>query len=147
MKMKSGFTLVEIMIAVAIVMTLATLAISSVLRARHSANEIAAIASCRTVTGACQSFYANAFPHTYPSSLSDLVSPNSDPPYIDSVLATGTKQGYSFTYALVDTESFTLNAAPTSIGKTGTRRFFADETNIIRANSTGAAGPTDPVVE
>ncbi len=147
MKRRHGFTLVEIMIVVAIVMTLATLAISSVLRTRHSANEMAAVASCRTVVTAAQNFYANSYPHTYPGSLSELIEPTSNPPYIDSVLASGTKQGYVFTYALVDSESFTLNAAPAVSGKTGTRCFFADETSVIRANNNGPAGASDPVIQ
>ena len=147
MKARAGFTLVEIMIVVAIVMTLATLAISGVLRARQNANEMAAVASCRTIATAAQSFYANSYPHTYPGTLSGLVLPNSDPPYIDSVLASGTKQGYTFTYVFGDAESFTLNADPVVAGKTGTRRFFCDETSVIRANSTGQAGADDPVVQ
>lgn len=147
MKTRTGFTLVEVMIVVAIVMTLATLALSSVLRARHNANEMAAVASCRTIVTATQNYYASNYPHVYPNSLSDLVPPISDPGYIDSVLASGAKQGYTFSYNLVDSESFTLNANPVSSGKTGTRCFFADETSVIKANSTGQAGPGDPAVQ
>ncbi len=147
MNSKRGFTLVEIMIVVAIVMTLATLVVSNVLRARHNANELAAVAAFKTVVTACQNFYANTLPHVYPSGLSDLIAPVSNPPYIDSVLASGTKQGYRFTYALIDTESFTLNADPTVPGKTGTRHFFADESGIIKANSSGQASAADPAVE
>jgi prepilin-type N-terminal cleavage/methylation domain-containing protein len=147
MKRNRGFTLVEIMIVVAIVMTLATLSISSVLRARHNANEMAAVASCRTIATAAQNYYANSYPHTYPSVLSDLVAPNSNPPYIDNVLASGTKQGYNFTYTLVNSESFTLYADPVTPGKTGTRHFFSDETSIIRADASGQASASDPVVE
>ena len=76
-----------------------------------------------------------------------MVLPVSDPPYIDSVLATGTKQGYNFTYELVDSESFTVNAAPVSSGKTGSRYFFSDESGTIRANATGPAGPDDAIVQ
>lgn len=147
MKTKRGFTLVEIMIVVAVVMTLATLAISSVLRARHNANEVAAVVSCRAIVTAMQNFYSNSYPHAYPGSLSDLVPPISNPPYLDSVLASGTKQGYRFTYAFVNNENFALNADPTVSGRTGTRHFYADETSTIKANENGQAGPNDPVVE
>jgi len=147
MKRRTGFTLIEIMIVLAIVMILATLVISSVLRARHNANEIAAVASCKTIAIACQNYYANILPHTYPSGLSDLIAPQSDPPYIDTVLAAGAKQGYNFTYSLVSNESFTLNADPAVSGKTGTRHFFVDETGIIRANSKSQASIGDPAVE
>jgi prepilin-type N-terminal cleavage/methylation domain-containing protein len=147
MKKRRGFTLVEIMIVVAIVMTLATLAISSMLRARHNTNELAAVASCRAIVTASQNFYANSYPHTYPDSLSDLVAPISVPPYLDTVLASGTKQGYAFTYILIDAESFTLNADPVAGGRTGTRHFYVDETSTIKASSDGSAGPNDPAVE
>ncbi len=147
MKSKRGFTLVEIMIVVAIVMTLATLVVSSVLRARHNANEMASVAACKTIVTACQTFYANTLPHTYPLDLSDLIAPASNPPYIDSVLANGTKQGYSFTYTFIDTESFTLNSDPIVSGKTGTRHFFVNESGIIKANRDGEASSADPAVE
>lgn len=147
MESKRGFTLVEIMVVVAIVMTLATLVISSVLRARHNANEMAAVAASKTVLTACQNFYANTLPHAYPAGLSDLIAPVSNPPYIDSVLASGLKQGYRFTYEFVDAESFRLNADPSVQGKTGTRHFFVDESGIIKANSSNQAGPSDPAVE
>jgi len=147
MKMNKGFTLVEIMVVLAVVMTLATLAISSVLRARQNSNEVAAIVACKTIVTASQSYYANTLPHTYPRDLTALIAPASNPPYIDNVLASGAKQGYNFTYAFIDSESFTLNADPGISGKTGTRRFFVDESGVIRANNNTQAGPADPVVE
>jgi type II secretory pathway pseudopilin PulG len=147
MKSKIGFTLIEIMIVLAIVMTLAALVISSVLRARHNANEIASVAACKTIVAACQAYYANTLPHTYPTGLSDLISPVSNPPYIDSILASGTKQGYNFTYAFINAESFTLNSDPSVPGKTGARHFFVDESGIIRANADRQANTSDPVVE
>lgn len=142
-----GFTLVEIMIVVAIIAALAVLAVPSMLRSRMNANETTAIAGSRAVVTGSQNFYAAANPHTYPSTLSALTSPASDPPYIDSVLASGTRQGYTYTYVLVDSEHFTLNTNPVSPGRTGGRYFFADETGVIRANATRPASATDPPVE
>lgn len=146
MRRESGFTLIEIMIVVAIITAMAALAISSMLRARHNANEAAAIAATRTILNGIQNYYVNSLPHAYPNSLADLATPTSNPPYIDSVLASGTKQGYTFTYNLINSETFTLNAEPVYLGKTGTRRFYADETGVIRANQTGQAGPNDPPI-
>jgi len=141
-----GFTLIEIMIVVAIIATLATLAVSSMLRSRLNANEVTAIAGCRAISTGSQNYYVNVLPHTYPSALTDLTSPASDPAYIDTVLASGTRQGYGYTYQRVDAEHFTINAAPTSLGRTGNRYFFVDETGVIRANATQAAKATDPPV-
>ena len=144
---QKAFTLIEIMVVVAIVATLAALAVSSMLRSRMNANELGAIAGCRTIATGSQNFYNNNNPHTYPSALSDLTSPASTPAYIDSVLASGTRQGYTYTYVLVDAEHFLLNADPVSPGTTGTRHFFVDQTGVLRANAAVAATETDPPVE
>ncbi len=141
----AGFTLVEIMIVVAIIATLATIAILSMLRARLNANEVTAIAGCRTIATGAQDYYVNAMPHSYPSSLGELSA--STPPYVDSVLANGTRQGYLYTYSLEDAESFDLNADPVTPGKTGERYFFVDETGVVKANKQQQATTNDPPVE
>ena len=86
-----GFTLVEIMIVVAIIALLAAIAIPNLLRARLSAQETAAIAALRVILAAEQQYRASN--PTY----SDLPTLGLDnPPYVDTRLATGTKQGYVF---------------------------------------------------
>ncbi len=143
-----GFTLVEIMIVIAIISTLAAIGIPIFLTSRINANEASAIVSCKTIQTACQSYYTNSNPHSYPASLDELAAPKSDPPYLDSVLAVkGEKQGYRFIYSFSDTENFDLNADPTSPGKTGNRCFFTDETGIIRAKAGESAGATDTPIE
>jgi type IV pilus assembly protein PilA len=138
---KRGFTLVEIMIVVAIIALLAAIAIPNLLRARHNANEAAAIASLRTISVACESFRAAQTPPTYPANLAALSA--AVPPYIDAALAGATaaateRQGYFFTYALVDRNQYTCTASPAVAGTTGTRIFFVDESGVIRLNN--AAG-------
>ncbi|OGX28129.1 MAG: hypothetical protein A2879_04815 [Omnitrophica WOR_2 bacterium RIFCSPHIGHO2_01_FULL_49_10] len=133
---RKGFTLVEIMIVVAIIALLAAIAIPNLLRARHNANEAAAIASVRTISTACESFRAAQSPVTYPANLAALSGAN--PPYIDATLGTGTKQGYTFVYALVGANQYTVTASPVTPNVTGTRVFFVDEAGVIRLNN--AAG-------
>lgn len=141
-----GFTLVEIMIVIAIISTLAALAVPVFIASRVNANEASAIVSCRTIQTACQNFYTNSNPHTYPASLDDLAT--ADPPYLDSVIGVRKeKQGYGFDYSLNDPESFTLYAEPTTPGRTGNRYFFMDETGIIRAKKGGRAGESDAPIE
>lgn len=142
----SGFTLIEIMVVVAVILIVLTLALPGMLRSRMNTNEIAAIGHCRLLASSCQSFYTNVSPHSYPSNLKNLVSPTSVPPYIDTTLASGEKQGYKFEYSLVSEESFTVLASPTNPGRTGVRYFYVDETGVIRGRTGGPAGPTDPPV-
>ncbi len=141
---KSGFTLVEIMVAVAIIMVLLTIAVPGFLRLRVIANENTALANCRAISSACQLYHVNK--ETYPGSLSSMIEPESNPPYIDTILATGRKQGYEFIYNLTDADHFILNANPLSAGLLKGRYFYMDETGIIRAKADGPAGPNDKIV-
>lgn len=133
---RKGFTLVEIMIVVAIIALLAAIAIPNLLRARHNANEAAAIASLRTISTACESFRAAQTPTTYPGSLAVLGAPPSGPPYIDTTLASGTKQGYGYAY-VPGVNTYSCTATPTVSGTTGTRVFFVDESGVLRLNNAG----------
>lgn len=126
---RGGFTLVEIMIVVAIIALLAAIAIPNLLRARHNANETAAIGSLRTISTACESFRAAQTPTTYPASLAALAG--AAPPYIDATLGGGTKQGYTYAYALVNANQYTCTATPQVAGTTGTRVFVVNESGVI----------------
>ncbi len=136
MKRKRGFTLVEIMIVVAIIALLAAIAIPNLLRARLQANESAAQAAIKTLATA-EITYRTANP-SY-GSLSDLGS--ATPPYIDAVLAAGTKNGYLFT-ATGAAESFFATAAPASANVTGVRLFCVTEDGVVRVAAGGSTVPT-----
>jgi type IV pilus assembly protein PilA len=136
MMRRKGFTLVEIMIVVAIIALLAAIAIPNLLRARLNANEAAAISSLRTISTACESFRAAQSPVTYPANLAALSGAN--PPYIDNTLGTGTKQGYTFAYAPVGANQYNCTGTPVTPNVTGTRIFFVDASGVIRLNN--AAG-------
>ena len=144
--MKKGFTLIEIMVAVAIIGLLAAFSVSMMLRNRMTANETLAISACKTLVSACQSYYASTLPHVYPPNLAALGAGGVGPSYIDNQLASGTKSGYTYTYALVNPVSFTVNANPTFPGRTGNRHFYTDETGRITAREGGPAGPGDTEV-
>ena len=132
-----GFTLVEIMIVVAIIALLAAIAIPNLLRARHNANETSAIGACRTLSTALESYRAAQTPPSYPTALTALSSSN--PPYIDTVLATGTKQGYSFAFSQLTANTYTVTASPQTLNVTGTRVFFVDQTGVIRLTSSSGS--------
>jgi type II secretory pathway pseudopilin PulG len=141
--MKS-FTLVEILVVVAIITIIILLAVPNILRSRIDSNEFAALANLRSLFNALQMYYANN-QSGYPQELSALVSSDSGPSYISQKLAEGSKSGYLFEYTYVDKNTFYINANPES-SKTGRRYFYIDETGIIKEDSEGQADENDPPV-
>ena len=144
---RKGFTLVEIMIVVAIIALIAAIAIPNLLRARHNANEGAAVGNMHTVLASIESFRAVQAPPSYPADWTTLAT--AIPAYLDPVLQTGSKQGYLFAYTPTDSDGdgtfdvFTVTADPITVGVTGTRGFFGDESGVIRASASGTATVAD----
>ena len=142
---KRGFTLVEIMIVVAIIALLAAIAIPNLLRARLNANESATIAALKTVVAAATSF-ASVNGGNYP--LTFVAMSTAVPPYLDpSFTGAPTKSGYVLTYtpsAAVGgiIPGFMTIAVPVSRRTTGSRDFYVDEAGVICGSPADTAGAT-----
>ena len=151
-----GFTLVEIMIVVAIIALLAAIAIPNVLRGRTTANESAAIGNLRALVSSLEMARSvnSAYPLNatwqatmYGANCTAGTAPDPDfgPPSFCTTLtgagAANTIQGYIYTYAGDATgNTYTLLAVPATIGTTGTRSFFVDQTGLVRHCASPPAG-------
>lgn len=153
----NGFSLIELLIVVAIILIIAAIAIPNLLRARMQANEASAVASIHAVNTASIS-YSTLFPTVgfAPSLLAlgdgglvPCAGTSTAACYLDPNLEAGTKSGYTFTYvgdsADVPSLTYTLNADPLNRGVSGQRSFYSSNVNVTRFDSavpaTSASSP------
>jgi type IV pilus assembly protein PilA len=156
-----GFSLIELLIVVAIILVIAAIAIPNLLRSRMAAAEASAVASIKSINTS-EAVYQVTYGPGYAVSLSALsdggsaancVPPTAPTPasacLIDSVLGTGTKNNYVFTYAPIaaggSVGQYTINGDPAP-GITGQRHFFSDQTLVIRYNAVAPASVNDPPI-
>lgn len=145
-KRQHGFSLIELLIVVAIILIIAAIAIPNLLRSRIAANEASAVGSLRTVNTA-EIVYNTTYPSVgFACSLSSLAPPSgstsptsSAAGLIDSTLATGTKSGYSFTMGNCNgtpKSSYQVTATPVSPGVTGQRYFCSDTSAVLQYSAS-----------
>jgi type IV pilus assembly protein PilA len=155
-KQTKGFSLIELLIVVAIILIIAAIAIPSLLRAKIAANESAAASAIRTLNSA-ENSYMSAYPTTgFATSLATLGPPNSsscptpnstNACLIDYPLATATvapgRNGYIYNVATFSNTAYAVAGTATSWNQTGVRSFCSVGDGVIRYKvEVGTVAPT-----
>jgi type IV pilus assembly protein PilA len=147
MHRNNGFTLIELVLVVAIIATLAAIAVPSYNQVQRSANEASAIGSLRTISTVLEQYRLRTA--EYPATLADVNAAG----MLDALLTTGEKTGYIFKDAEgaggtpgqfdgVTDFTWRLYAAPKVPGSSGDREFMIDQTGVLQQKLPGGAWMT-----
>ncbi|MFQ5816979.1 MAG: prepilin-type N-terminal cleavage/methylation domain-containing protein [Terriglobia bacterium] len=152
---QNGFSLVELLIVVTIILIIVAIAVPNFVKVRMVANEAAVVAALRTIINNAHAYHTFHSEVGFPSALADM-GPPPDEGLIDEVLASGVKSGYRFDYQVTSTtpcpgcvggqrnDDFRLCADPISGNRTGRRAFFTTADGVVHFLNPvpdGAVGP------
>ena len=160
-KKEQGFSLIELLIVVAIILIIAAIAVPNLLKAKMTANESAAAAAERTVSTANVTYssmynqgFAGSLAQLGPTSAACAVSSSACADLVDSALSgvnpvsdPPVKSHYVFTYVVPNAtpapntpnNTYSLVATPMSPGPSGKATFCLDQTNMIKKDASGTA--------
>jgi len=147
MRSHKGFSLIELLLVVAVILVVAAIAMPNFLKSRLRANEASAVASLRMINTAAIT-YSITYPGLgFPALLTTLGGANpcsassAQGCLIDDTLSQGTKAGYSFVLTgdgAVPSVSYIVTGAPQVVGGSGQRMFCTDQTGMIHYDPTGS---------
>ncbi len=165
--LQRGFSLIELLVVVAIILIIAAIAIPSLLNSRIAANEAAAAVTVRTITTASMT-YSSTYGNGFPPDLATLGGPAAGPAtcnqavLLDEIITTApnTKSGFTFAFTSVGapvtppagcgapgSEAYLVTAIPVTENLTGIRSFCSDEPGTIHYDVSGAAAATQAACE
>lgn len=145
---EKGFTLVELLIVIAVLCIIMSMAVPSLLQSRMAANETSAMNSLRIIAKGMETYRVKAMGgnNSYPADYRLLASMS--PSELDTILATGEKSGYAFEGGGT-ASNFTITACPIHYGSSGRRSFFVDASGVLRfcENNGAPATVTDSPIQ
>jgi type IV pilus assembly protein PilA len=137
---QKGFSLVELLIAMAIVLIISAIAVPNLLSAKMAANEASAVSSLRTINGSAVT-YSLTYPDSgFPTSLAQMggAQPCTATPesacLLDETLANGSKSGYNFTWTgdgNTPSVGYAITATPVAVGSSGLSAYCSDQSDTI----------------
>jgi type IV pilus assembly protein PilA len=151
MKKQKGFSLIELLIVVAIILVISAIAIPSYLRSRMQANEASAVSSLRMINTAAITYSSTYVDVGYPATLANMggaipcTATSTSACLLDDSHAQGTKSGYALAWTgdgATPSVAYTITGTPLVVGGSGQRMFCTDQTGVIRYEPSGA-GCTD----